>query len=162
MSADLSQLRDIHLPPPVGWWPPAPGWWLLLGAVVLLVLVILLLRRWRRQRRWRREARATIARLRQQHRQRPETGRHVVEQLSVLMRRVATTRFPAAEVASLSGEEWLAFLDSRLKQGTPFSGGAGRLLAEAPYRSQHVNIIELEQLLKLCEQWLAALPGGAR
>lgn len=162
MSADLSQLRDIHLPPPVGWWPPAPGWWLLLGAAVLLVLVILLLRRRVRQRRWRREALATLIRLRQQHQQRPETGREVVEQLSVLMRRVATTRFPAAEVASLNGDGWLAFLDSQLKQGSPFSEGAGRLLAEAPYRSQHVNIVELEALLKLCEQWLGALPGGAR
>lgn len=34
----LEQLRDIHLPDPVGWWPPAPGWWLL-GLTILGLLV---------------------------------------------------------------------------------------------------------------------------
>lgn len=162
MSADLSQLRDIHLPPPVSWWPPAPGWWLLLATMTLLVLLVIAVRRWVRLRRWRREARAVIAQLRKQHQQRPETGRVVVEKLSVLMRRVATTRFPAAEVASLSGDEWLKFLDRQTKKGNPFQQGKGRLLAQAPYRSQHVNIPQVEALLKLCDQWIAALPGGRR
>ena len=162
MSVDLNQLRDIHLPEAVSWWPPAPGWWAVLAAAILLPLLIMLLRRWLRNRRWRREARAAIAQLKQQHSQRPETGQEVVERLSVLMRRIATTRFPAAEVASLSGDQWLQFLDRHSKRGNEFQQGAGRLLADAPYRNRHVNIPEVEQLLKLCEHWVTALPGGRR
>ena len=162
MSVDLPQLRDIHLPQPVSWWPPAPGWWMALGAVIVCILLVLVIRRGIRLRRWRQEARAAIAQLKQQHRERPELGQEVVERLSVLMRRVATTRFPAAEVASLSGERWLQFLDSHTKKGDPFQQGAGRLLADAPYRTQHVNIPEVEALLKLCDRWVATLPGGAR
>ena len=36
----LAQLRDIHLPEPIGWWPLAPGWYLL-GFFVLSLAVIL-------------------------------------------------------------------------------------------------------------------------
>ena len=162
MSVDLTQLRDIHLPEPVSWWPPAPGWWMALAAVIVFILLVAVVRRRVRVRRWRREARAAIAQLKQQHRERPEQGREIVEQLSVLMRRVATTRFPAAEVASLSGEQWLLFLDRYIKKGNAFQQGAGRLLADAPYRAKHVNIPEVETLLKLCDRWVSALPGGAR
>ena len=28
----LAELRDIHLPPEIGWWPPAYGWWILITA----------------------------------------------------------------------------------------------------------------------------------
>jgi Ca-activated chloride channel family protein len=133
-----------------------------LAAAILLPLLILLLRRWLRSRRWRREARAAITQLKQQHKQRPETGQQVVEHLSVLMRRIATTRFPTAEVASLNGEQWLQFLDQHGKRGDEFQQAAGRLLADAPYRNRHVNIPEVEQLLKLCERWVATLPGGRR
>ncbi len=162
MSVDLTQLRDIHLPEPVSWWPPAPGWWLTLGAVIAFIILVFVIRRGIRLRRWRREARATIAQLKQQHRENPERGQEIVGRLSVLMRRVATTRFPAAEVASLSGAQWLQFLDRHSKKGEPFQQGVGQLLADAPYRSRHVNIPEVEALLKLCDHWIATLPGGSR
>ena len=162
MSVDLTQLRDIHLPEPISWWPPAPGWWMVLGVVIFLFALLFILRRRARLRRWRREARTVIAQLKQQHKQQPETGLAVVEQLSVLMRRVATTRFPAGRVASLSGEQWLTFLDDQMKSDNLFQQGAGRLLVDAPYRPQHVNIPQVEALIKLCEKWITALPGGAR
>ncbi len=37
-------LRDIHLPPPVGWWPVADAWWWLLAAVALASLALALWR----------------------------------------------------------------------------------------------------------------------
>ena len=160
MSVDLSQLRDIHLPDPVSWWPPAPGWWMVLAAVITLILLVSFLRRRSRLLRWRREASSTISQLKRLHQQRPETGRAVVEKISALMRRVAITRFPATEVASLCGDEWLSFLDGQTKNNKSFQQGVGRLLADAPYRSRHVNIPEVEALIKLCDQWIAALPGG--
>ena len=30
--ADLSNLRDLVLPPAVSLWPPAPGWWIVAAA----------------------------------------------------------------------------------------------------------------------------------
>ena len=63
MKPDLSQLRDIHLPPPVSWWPLAPGWWLLLGTLLLLTAIAFWLWRRRRRSNWRREALRELAQL---------------------------------------------------------------------------------------------------
>src|SRR5690348_813198 len=34
----LANLRDIHMPEPIGWWPPAYGW-IVLGIFALLLLL---------------------------------------------------------------------------------------------------------------------------
>ncbi len=143
-------LRDIHLPPPPAWWPPAPGWWLLAG--VLLILLLLATWLWFR---WRRHAplRSALREL-QQLRQAVRSGAApsiLVARLSMLLRRIALLRHPERRVACLSGGAWLRFLDEGL-EGTPFSSGPGRALAEAPYRPQ--TEADLAVLLDLAESWI--------
>ena len=68
--------------------------------------------------------------------------------MSTLLRRVCITIHPRAEVASLTGEAWLQFLDKQ--SGTQaFTQGEGRCLIEAPYQ-QNVNV-NVDNLLKLCQ-----------
>jgi hypothetical protein len=78
-----------------------------------------------------------------------------LRELSVLLRRVAISVSPRAEVASLTGEAWLLFLDGSVKNA-PFSQGIGRCLSDAPYRRDALNPAEFAELLQLCEDWLAA------
>ena len=40
----LQQLRDIHVPDPIGFWPLAPAWWVMLTAFFLILLLALYLR----------------------------------------------------------------------------------------------------------------------
>lgn len=168
MNPDLSQLHDIHLPKPVSWWPPAIGWWLLL--VLLLALIVLgywLYRRHQRQQ-WRRDALAELQRLKQQC-----SGKELVVELSILLRRVAITRFPREEVAALTGDRWLAFLDHTLDVGRgtklplPHAGEGrgeggknrpsfqknGRALITVPY-SNSIDIDDAQQLCTLVEKWI--------
>lgn len=146
MSPDLSQLHDIHLPTSVSWWPLAVGWWLLLGLLVMLALLGYLFYRRRRQQRWRREALVMLQQLQQQ----PLTPKELVVELSQLLRRVAITRFPREEVAALTGERWLAFLDQQMK--IPGFQQQGRALITAPY-SATVEV-DLGGLYALCERWI--------
>ena len=52
--------------------------------------------------------------------------------IAVILRRTALAAFPRTKVASLSGSDWLAFLD-RSAGMEDFSRGAGQVLATAPY-----------------------------
>lgn len=154
-------LRDIHLPGVIPFWPPAPGWWILTA----LVLVSVLGGWWSYRRYQDRQRSATrLARVQlQQIVSRYEADRNALElvsELSILLRRLSISLFPRTEVASLTGQAWLEFLDRQSGQ-SHFSNGSGRLLSEAPYRRE-VSVGEAEQVLDYCRQWLNAVAAGKR
>ncbi|WP_158247214.1 DUF4381 domain-containing protein [Geothermobacter hydrogeniphilus] len=142
-------LRDLHLPPEIGVWPLAPGWWLLVGLLVLLIVAALLLARFRQRRRFRRLALLQLETLKNLH------GSELAAALSYLLRQAALCHFSPQQVAGLSGEDWLKFLDTPFAD-RPFSRGYGRCLQDAPYRPL-VDIDEA-RLLELCRDWLKKLP----
>jgi hypothetical protein len=161
MNPALNDLRDIHLPTAVSWWPPAPGWWLLAALVLLLVIGLLVWQRLRARDKWRRYAMAELASLRVRS-DSAEESTGLVRELSVLLRRVAISRFPREEVAALSGDAWLAFLDRPLGEEAGFRA-SGQLLLTGPYvRSAAIDTQALNTLFDLCERWLKKLPGGRR
>ncbi len=149
-STQTLQLEAIHLPPQPGFWPPAPGWWL--TAALLLVLSGLATRqwwRWRRQRRERARIEATLQRLARELREDPQ---HAVIDINVFLRKMALTHFPDADVASLTGDDWLAFLD-RSGETTDFTHGPGRVLAEGPYRARLPAPFDGDALLEAVRRW---------
>ncbi|CAK0763606.1 DUF4381 domain-containing protein [Gammaproteobacteria bacterium] len=156
----LNQLRDIHLPTPISWWPPAFGWWFLAGLVLVLAVLGIWLFRRHRAERWRRVALSELIQLRHHYRAGTINAHDTVRRLSMLLRRIALTRFPRLEVASLYGEAWLAFLDSALPSEQPFQKGIGRTLVAAPYMA--TAQVETEKLLTLTERWCKALPKNRR
>jgi hypothetical protein len=84
----------------------------------------------------------------------------LLRQLSVLLRRVCISLYPRAEVAGLTGEAWLNFLDQPLT-GRPFGTGNGRILVDAPYR-RVIPPVEVQSLLTHCREWLDAVAVAAR
>lgn len=152
MEQDLP-LRDIHLPDPVGWWPPAPGWWVLVCAsIALLASGIWLWRRWRRLT-------VKALALRELDRIEREAGdpQERLRRLAILLRRTCLSLYPRENVAGLTGEAWLAFLERASGDGR-FSGETGRLLVEAPYRPSVEG--DPESLLQAIREWLSRLPAN--
>ena len=148
MNPESLPLRDIHLPPPIGWWPPAPGWWAVavLASVSIFILVWLI----------HRLRRPTLEKLALMELRRLEMDVDLPDQeklrrLAILLRRVAISRYPREEVASLTGEAWLQWLDRPF--GEPqFGSGPGHALVDAVYR--HRAEIDLDALFPLCREWL--------
>ena len=145
----LAALRDIHAPDPPGFWPPAPGWIAAgcLAAAMAAAVAIIAVRRWRAGRA-RREALASLRSLRARHQAGMPDAQIAVE-LSILVRRVALARSPREEVAGVTGERWIAWLESSL----PGIGAAARAaLLDAPYAREHP--FDVPRALAACEQWI--------
>ena len=147
-------LRDIHLPAAPGWWPPAPGWWLLLVGVLVAVAVGAWL--WQRRRRRLRSAvyQAQVELQRLRGCLATSEPAALVQDLSVLLRRLAICLYPRGDAAGLTGSAWLQFLD-RAAPGAGFGCDDSRVLLDAPYRRQ-LSRQELEPLFSLCERWIDA------
>ncbi|HEY3699007.1 MAG TPA: DUF4381 domain-containing protein [Spongiibacteraceae bacterium] len=112
----LEQLRDIHLPAPVSWWPPAPGWWLLAIIIVIgTVALALWLTRRSHQRRYRKSALQQLRSLYQSWQQQRDDIAFA-QATNRLLKQTALAAFPAADVAALSGADWLDFLDRKLRR----------------------------------------------
>lgn len=147
----LAQLRDIQQPGMIESWPPAPGWWLV--AIVALCLLIAgctwLFRRWK-ENRYRREALKELdCLLIEWHEHQSDLV--YLQSLQRLLKRVALTRFPREDVASLTGEAWVQFLD-RSTGSHDFSMGATESLIDGNYRQgAEINV---ETLQKIATNWI--------
>jgi hypothetical protein len=149
MSSDptsLDRLHDVIVSPPVPWWPPAPGW------VVSCLLLILALVYWiiRAVRHWqsncyRREALELL-----------ENAHFSGGELATLIKRVALSVYPRALVASLTGEQWLTFLDQTGRTDA-FTKGSGRWIARLAYEPQLIASLadtERRDLIAAVRDWI--------
>ena len=150
-SQPLQNLRDIHLPDPVGFWPLAPGWYLL--AIILLLLAIgiscLVCRRHRRGR----AKRQALLLLHDYERQYAAgTDAAVISaQISELLRRVALVYYPRTRVAGLNGLLWIGFLNETSDKinFTEISG----LILDLPYQNKSSGT-DLKPLFSSAKAWI--------
>jgi hypothetical protein len=150
LAGPVLDLRDIHAPPLPGFWPPAPGWWVL--AILLMTLLaagLLWLRRRYRVRRFRHQVMLELDNI--TNRYNGNNIHDLVAAIGVWLRRVALHRYPAEQVASLTGSAWLEFLDDTGGEGQ-FSNGVGQVLEAGPY-SQRELAIPVDSLLALVRSW---------
>jgi hypothetical protein len=152
MNTPALALRDIHIPE-ASWCPPAPGWWVL--ALLLTAASIFIAYRWytRHHRRIINAALQTLHTIEQQYQNDKDTP-HLAQNLSALLRRIAISRYPRHDIAALTGEAWLLWLDKDLPE-PGFSQGPGRILVTAPYQSNPQT--DANELLNLCRNWIGAL-----
>lgn len=134
MDPEAIPLRGLHFPDAVGWWPLAPGWWLL-GAL-LVVGCGLLVRAWLQRRAHAAARRKALRQLEESRSAYAYHGNPVTlgAEVSELLRRTMLAYAPRAEVAGLTGDAWLEWLDRGLDLPR-FREGAGRNLLDLPYRN---------------------------
>jgi hypothetical protein len=148
----LKDLRDIHLPDPIGLWPLAIGWYFLIALLLVLaiLLIVHLIRRSRRLQS-RRYMLQRLEELRERYAKDADAAA-VAAELSALLRRASLVSFPRREVAGLQGEQWLNFLDET-GATREFTQGIGRVLLSAPYQP-HAQF-EANALLDLATRWVS-------
>lgn len=135
----IDLLEEVPEPEPIPFTPQTPGW-IVLGIVVAL-LVYFGVRAYLRHRKANAYRRAALKEL--------EGAKHDPAKIAEVIRRTALVAFPRAEVASLTGDAWLAFLDKSYP-GSGFKDGPGRIIASAPYRDQG----ETPEAASLAKDWV--------
>ena len=82
-------------------------------------------------------------------------------ELSTLLRRTMLAYAPRDEIAGLTGDEWLEWLDRDL-DAPRFRSEAGRKLLELPYRRSdgHITSMDLIDVVAAVRQRLATPVGG--
>lgn len=147
----LENLRDIHLPAPIGWWPPAPGWWIFAALIILSAIALSLwLARRARMRRYRRSALQQLQTLYQRwQRQRDDIA--FAQAANRLLKQTALAAFPASDVAALSGADWLDWLDRKLAKPR-FTDPNVRALATLYLREPEA--IAAEPLHDAAQHWI--------
>ncbi|MEM7433344.1 MAG: DUF4381 domain-containing protein [Pseudomonadota bacterium] len=163
MDPEQIPLRDLHLPDAISWWPLAPGWWGLFAiiAIVFFFWLHFYLRR-RAKGAPRRFALRELDRLADDYRQDRNAVRFGAR-ASELLRRTMLAYAPRTDVASLTGDAWLEWLDRDLARPV-FVNGPGRQLLELPYRdpAAAVELDDLEQLVAAIRHRVATPVGSAR
>ncbi len=154
-------LRDIHLPDSVSWWPIPPGYWLVLLLICVLVASIWLIKHWLRNRQLKKSIQHELSIIEAEYFQ-SKNAQSLIQNLSILLRRVGRAYFPTSGCESLTGTAWLSFLDNRLVganknkpdriKSTDFQTGVGNVLITAPYTRQ--ADIDADAVLNLCKRWI--------
>ncbi len=142
----LDRLHDIIAPPPVPWWPPAPGWYCVIGFAffVLLIGLVRLFLHWQRNR-YRREALLELARQEAALRNSIQPA-GALAALAELLKRVSLSAWPREDVASLTGEPWLAFLQGTFREKHPGTREAA-LLESVAYDPRAAGSLDESQIL---------------
>lgn len=143
MEENALPLRDLHLPETIGWWPLAPGWWILIGLAALGLGYLA----WRWYGAWVRNAPRRFA-LRELARCEADYLEHgdpvtLGKQLSELLRRGMLAYAPREEIAGLTGEAWLQWLDRELPVPY-FHTEGGKSLLTLPYRDPNDDFSDID------------------
>ena len=135
----LDRLETIPEPEPISFLPQTVTW-IWIGLVLLMVIVWFLFNKYKiyRANRYRRVAIQEVSQ-----------ANHDTAMLANILRRTALVAFPRTQVASLHGDNWLAFLNQTYP-GEEFSSELGRVLISAPYTSNQPN----SDVTSLVTQWI--------
>jgi hypothetical protein len=141
VSAPLDKLHDFYQPPPPSWMPQTIGWYVVfaVGAAAAIWIAVHFIRKWLANR-YRREALRELPLL-------------PPEQISALLKRTALEAWPREKVASLSGDAWLAFLNTSAGEDL-FRAMPASLIEELALRSSRLSSEEEQAVRHVAATWI--------
>ena len=150
-------IDEIVFPQAVSWIPNTVAW-KILGLLLLVAIGYALmkyLKHWQ-SNAYRRAAVRQLKVIRSAALQADSSSSAALLKLPTLMKATALQAYPREQVASLSGETWLTFLDS-CYPGHAFSTNCGQTLLALSYQKPTLwpaSRTQTEELLSICHRWL--------
>ncbi len=145
----LGDFVEVVSPAAINWWPQTTGWWWVGAALV----VVLGRYGWRRLRHWYRNRYRREATVRLQQLAAASANDNWLLEINRLLKLTALAAFSREQVASLSGEAWVNFLNRQCTT-PPFSTQQSQLLALGTYTGQTVAAAHRQQMVDACLTWV--------
>lgn len=148
-------LADVHLQDIPGTWPLAWGWWLciIIGVIALSYLSRLLFRKIKQHR----ASKQAQHEAKQQLKAMAQTTQ--LGDINELLRKAALSYFPRQQVAGLTGQRWLSFLDQQLPPKQQGFLAYSDVWQQGLFSPNGLSEDELMQCKKLASNWIIyALP----
>ena len=136
-------------------WPPALGWWVSLVLIIASIISIswLIKKSYaKKQVRARYYGAFSKVNLLKSNQTEEEQSTYV-RQLTQAIKAIALERFGNKEVATLSGQAWLEFLDTTGKCNH-FTNGSGQVFGKSMYQPTIKNIPDCDHLMTICQDWV--------
>lgn len=149
-SNPLADLRDVHLPQESSIFPLAYGWYIVIAVVVVAIIIAVLILR---KRKMKNAEIAEIEGLLDKIKEQRLPDNEIIEECSVLLKRVAVMKFSDRNPHLLFADKWLEFLDETGKT-TEFTAGHGKCLVNI-YRRQQIE--NKEDFFNVIRNWLRAV-----
>lgn len=151
----LKPLQELPLPEPVSWAPHTIGWL----AVAVLLIASAMWAGWSGWRRYKRERyrRVALVELAEIEVALNDAQRRTAALAAIptLLKRTSLAAAPRERVASLSGDEWLAFLKRTQGRFDERSGALLELVSYAPAEQiASITPLEIETLLSVTRDWI--------
>ena len=147
--ADLSQLKDIHLPDAITDWPIAFGWWALLVLTVLSLCAALYFWRYFKIKNANKKAALHLLELKY-HQFKANSDSHAfLQHCNQILKRYCLKQYPAA--VSLSGLAWTNFL-IRHSEKAFFNQELAHAMSEGLYKKSCQY--DGDALYIACSNWL--------
>ncbi len=148
-SAELADLRDIHLPEAVSAWPPGPAYYALIALIIVCLLLFIKYKQRQRYTAPRRQALLELEQIKSAYLQTPDT-KETASKITALLKRVALVYHPRVDVASLHGQDWLHFLEAT-SQHIDFQA-VQKSLIDTPFNPHATE--DLTPLLNAASGWI--------
>jgi len=144
--ASLDRLADIIILSPISWWPLAHGWYVVISALLLLLIVAVILM-WQLKRHNAYRV-AALAELNQAGK-----GVGALPKIAQILKRTALSIVEREQVASLTGEQWLQWLN-QTGNGVIFSEKSKQILSEQLYSVGQVDDADIDTLIRTARDWI--------
>ena len=145
-------IQDIITPEDVAFWPLQPGWYLILFVLLIIVGILIVIRlRHKKRNAYRKQGILAIEALKDK-----EVSDSNILKVNSILKACALQAYNREDIAILSGEKWVDFLNKKAKH-VNFIGASKTILSNGPYQkfnSEAFNQNEFDDLIALSIKWI--------
>ncbi len=145
-------IQDIITPEDVAFWPPQPGWYLILLVLLIIVGIFIAIRmRHKKRNAYRSQGVLAIEALKNKG-----VSDSNILKVNSILKASALQAYNREDIAILSGEKWVDFLNKKAKH-VNFNGACKTMLSNGPYQkfsSEDFNQNEFDDLVALSIKWI--------